>query len=163
MSFINANTANPTNSSQIGYQQETQFFNSNLNSGSTNVFPVTNNLTQGVWLINACAYMQTNATTNTNGMNNATLNIVYNTSPITSSNLSSSTYATESAVLFLAGSVGLLQAALNTTTVLYVGTTPYYYAAVVYATTTNGSLWNVLNNSSATPPQYSVIRATKIA
>ena len=75
------------------------------------------------------------------------------------SNLSSSTYATESAVLYGSGSVGLLQVALNTTTVLYVGTTPYYYAAVVYATTTNGTAWSVLNN----PPQYSVIRATKIA
>lgn len=156
MSFINANTANPTNSSQIGYQQQTQFYNSGLTSGMTYVFPVSNNLTQGVWLINACVYIQVN---NPLIINEAQLNIVYNTSQITSSNYSSSTYATESAVIYFSGSVGLQQVALNTMTVLYVGTTPYYYAAVVSATTTTGGTWNVLNN----PPQCSVIRATKIA
>jgi hypothetical protein len=150
MSFINANTANPTNSSQIGYTIQTHFSDSGMGSGTSTAFFASNTLTQGVWLINACVYMQTSGI-----MNDATLNIVYNNTP----SIVGATYATESAVLYFAGSVGLLQAALNTMTVLYVGTTPYYYAVVVSATTTSGVTWNVLNN----PPQYSVIRATKIA
>lgn len=154
MSFINANTANPTNSSQIGYQQQTQFFNSGLVSGASTVFFASNTLTQGVWLINACVYMYTSGI-----MNDATLNIIYNTSQ----SIIGATYATESAVTYFSGSVGFQQVALNTMTVLYVGTTPYYYGAFVSATTTGGATWSVLNDTSATPPQCSVIRATKIA
>lgn len=152
MSFINANTANPTNSSQIGYQQQTQFFNSGLVSGGYDIGAASSTLTQGVWLINACVYMQPSSSSAI--MNFASLNIIYSTSPISIT----STYATESAVTYFSGSVGLQQVALNTMTVLYVGTTPYYYGALVYATTTAGT-WNILNGGK----QCSVIRATKIA
>ena len=147
--FINANTGPPSTTS-LGYTIQTHFSNSNMGSGTSTSFFASNTLTQGVWLINACVYMQTSGI-----MNDATLNIVYNNTQ----SIVGATYATESAVLYFSGSVGLLHAALNTTTVLYVGTTPYYYAVVVSATTTSGVSWNVLNN----PPQYSVIRATKIA
>lgn len=150
--FINANTANPTNSSQIGYQQQTQFYNSGLGSNTSNISAATNTLTQGVWLINACVYMQAAS----GYMNSASLNIIYSTAPIYIT--STYAYATESAVTYFSGSVGLSQVALNTMTVLYVGTTPYYYGALVNATT-SGSTWNILNGGT----QFSVIRATKIA
>jgi hypothetical protein len=154
MSFINANTANPTSTS-LGYSYPYPINNTtNIPSGQTDLFTPSNTLTQGVWLINACAYFQSG-----NVINNATLNIVYNTSPITLLNFLSSTYMPESAVIYFSGSVGLQQVALNTMTVLYVGSTPCYYGAVVSATTINGGTWNILNSGN----ELSIIRATKIA
>ncbi len=152
MSFINANTANPNNSSVIGYQ-ETTTIGPFINLNNNLLLTANNPLTTGVWLINVSLYI---ASANTNNINNVALNILYDTITL---NPNTSTYAPESAVLY-SQTTTFQQVALNNMTVLYVGNTNYYYGVFVSVTTTNGGLWNVLNSS---PQQTSILRATKIA
>lgn len=64
MSFINANTANPTNSSQIGYTIQTQPFTSGSYNSSTIYYIYdTYVIPKGMWLITASVLL-TNNTTN---------------------------------------------------------------------------------------------------